>query len=187
MMKLIIGLGNPGKEYERTRHNTGFAVLDEISKTLNIEVNQKKFKSLIGTGNFKGEKVLLMKPQTYMNLSGEALIAAINFYHIEIDNILVIYDDLDLPVGKLRLREEGSAGGQNGIKSIISHIHTQSFKRIRVGIDNNKRIPTADYVLGKVTKDELDEYQNAVLKARDAAIASITNSFNDVMSIYNRK
>ncbi|MEG0095086.1 MAG: aminoacyl-tRNA hydrolase [Erysipelotrichaceae bacterium] len=186
-MKLIIGLGNPGKEYEKTRHNTGFVVLDAVAKELNIEVNQKKFKALIGVGNVKGEKIILMKPQTYMNLSGEALILAIKFYQIDPNDLLIIYDDLDLPVGKIRLREEGSAGGQNGIKSIIAHLHSQAFKRIRVGIDHNKMIPTADYVLGKFRKDELEAYQEAILKARDAAIAFINKPFSDVMSIYNRK
>lgn len=186
-MKLIIGLGNPGKEYEKTRHNTGFLVMDEIGKELNIDINQRKFKSIIGTGKYKGESILLMKPQTYMNLSGEALIQAVKFYQMDIKDILVIYDDLDLPVGKLRLRENGSAGGQNGIKSIINHLHTQEFKRIRVGIDNNKMIPTADYVLGKVRKDEMEDYLNSIQRAKEAAIKFIEMEFNDVMTIYNRK
>ena len=186
-MKLIAGLGNPGREYENTRHNTGFAVMDKIAEALHVDITQKKFNALIQSVNYKGEKVILMKPQTYMNLSGEALIQAVNFYHIDIDDILVIYDDLDLPVGKLRLRENGSAGGQNGMKNIIAHLHTQEFKRIRVGIGNNKLIPTADYVLGKVSKEEIELYEETLVKAKDAALASLTMEFKDVMTRYNRK
>ena len=186
-MKLIVGLGNPGKEYEQTRHNTGFMVLDAIADELQIDVTQKKFKSLIGKGTYRGQSVLLMKPQTYMNLSGEAVRAAFDFYHLELEDILIIYDDLDLPVGKIRLREKGSAGGQNGMKNIINHLHSQEFDRIRVGIGNDKRIPTADYVLGKFRKEELDDHKQAIQIAKDAAIQSIHRPFNEVMSNFNRK
>lgn len=186
-MKLIVGLGNPGKQYEKTRHNTGFMVMDYLSESLHCEINQKKFKALIGQTIVKGEKVLLMKPQTYMNLSGEAVIEAMKFYQIDVDDILVIYDDLDLPVGKIRLREQGSAGGQNGIKNIIAHLHTQEFKRIRVGIDQDRLVVTSDYVLGKIPKAERDLHQDAVKRAGEAAEQFITKPFHDVMGIYNRK
>lgn len=186
-MKLIIGLGNPGKEYENTRHNSGFCVLDAIAKECNVDITQKKFKALIANTRIHTESVLLMKPQTYMNLSGEALIQALNFYHIDIKDILVIYDDLDLPVGKIRLREKGSAGGQNGMKNIIAHLHTQEFNRIRVGIGKDARVPVVDWVLGNIRKDEIDDYNNAIEMARDAAIYSCSHSFTDTMSHFNKK
>lgn len=186
-MKVIIGLGNPGKEYEKTRHNSGFCVMDKIAAACHVDIAQKKFKSLIATTRIQGEQVLLMKPQTYMNLSGEALIEAINFYHIEIKDILVIYDDLDLPVGKIRLREKGSAGGQNGMKNIIQHLHTQEFNRIRVGIGKDARVPVVDWVLGKIRKEELEDYEKATDLAKDAALYALTHSFVDTMSAFNKK
>lgn len=186
-MKLIIGLGNPGKEYEKTRHNTGFCVLDALAKEFNVTIATKKFKALIETVMIHGEKVILMKPQTYMNLSGEAVIQVMNFYQIEKKDILVIYDDLDLPVGKIRLREKGSAGGQNGMKNIIQHLHSQEFSRIRVGIDKNENIPIVDYVLGKIKKEDQVAFQEAINQARDAAIYSINHTFIDTMSAYNKK
>lgn len=186
-MKLIVGLGNPGKEYEMTRHNSGFCVLDAIAKECNVDIGQKKFKALIASTNIGGEKIILMKPQTYMNLSGEAVQEAMNFYKLTSKDILVIYDDLDLPVGKIRLRSQGSAGGQNGMKNIIRHIGTQEFDRIRVGIGKDSRIPVVDWVLGKIRKDELDEYMKAIENAKDAAIYSCTHTFIETMSQFNRK
>lgn len=186
-MKLIIGLGNPGKEYENTRHNSGFRVMDAIAQECQVEITQHKFKALIMQTRIGKEAVLLMKPQTYMNLSGEALIQAINFYHIELKDILVIYDDLDLPVGKIRLREKGSAGGQNGMKNIINHIHTQDFNRIRVGIGKDLRVPVVDWVLGKIRKEEAEDYEKSIEVARDAAIFSCSHSFMDTMSHFNKK
>lgn len=186
-MKLIVGLGNPGKEYENTRHNAGFRVMDAIAEACNAEITQKKFKALIAMTRIAGEQVLLMKPQTYMNLSGEALIEAVNFYRIDTKDLLVIYDDMDMPVGKIRLREKGSAGGQNGMKNIIAHLHTQEFARIRVGIGKDARIPTVDWVLGKIRKEEQEDFQKAVENARDAAIYSLTHTFTDTMSRYNKR
>lgn len=186
-MKIIVGLGNPGKEYENTRHNSGFKVMDEIAKECGVSIEQKKFKALIATTRISGEQVMLMKPQTYMNNSGEALIEAVKFYHVDVDDILVIYDDMDMPIGKIRLREKGSAGGQNGVKSIIAHLHTQDFKRIRVGIGKDARVPVVDWVLGKIRKEDQAEYEKAVANAKDAAIFSITHSFVDTMSNFNKK
>ncbi len=186
-MKLIVGLGNPGKEYENTRHNSGFCVMDELAKECQVQIEQKKFKSLIATTRIHGEQVMLMKPQTYMNNSGEAVIEAVKFYHIDLEDILVIYDDMDMPIGKIRLREKGSAGGQNGVKSIIAHLHTQDFKRIRVGIGKDSRVPVVDWVLGKIRKEELEDYHQAVCMAKDAAIYSISHSFVDTMSRFNKK
>ncbi|MEG0361581.1 MAG: aminoacyl-tRNA hydrolase [Longicatena sp.] len=186
-MKIIVGLGNPGKEYENTRHNSGFKVMEAIANECNVTITQNKFKALIAQTRIGNEAVLLMKPQTYMNLSGEALIQAINFYHVDIKDILVIYDDLDLPIGKVRLREKGSAGGQNGMKNIISHLHTQEFNRIRVGIDKDARVPIVDWVLGKIRKEDSEAYEKAIELARDAAIYSCSHSFMDTMSHFNKK
>ena len=186
-MKLIVGLGNPGKEYEMTRHNSGFCVLDAIAEECRVDVTQKKFKALIANTRISGEAVVLMKPQTFMNLSGEAVRAAMDFYKLSAQDLLVIYDDLDLPVGKIRLRAQGSAGGQNGMKNIIRHIGTQEFDRIRVGIGKDARIPVIDWVLGKIRREELEDYRPAVELARDAAIYSWSHSFMDTMSHFNRK
>ncbi len=186
-MKLIVGLGNPGREYEHTRHNAGFETMDEIAKNVSASITQKKFKALIDKVNLHGESVLLMKPQTYMNNSGEALRAAMDFYHIEPKDLIVIYDDLDLPVGKLRLRQKGSAGGHNGIKSIIAHIKTQEFDRIRVGIDKDARIPTVDWVLGKIRKEDEEAYRASIEQGAKAAIYAIEHSFAEAMNQFNKR
>ena len=154
-MKLIVGLGNPGKQYEETRHNVGFKVIDELSNRLNIELNETKFKGLFGRGMVRGEKVILLKPMTYMNLSGEAVSGLMRYYDISVSDLLVCYDELDLPVGKIRLRYKGSAGGHNGIKSIISLVGTQEFNRIRIGIDRPQPGSNiSDYVLGKFNPED---------------------------------
>ena len=184
-MKLIIGLGNPGKEYERTRHNTGFMVLDRLSEKLNIEISQNKFKGLYGKGKYKGEDVLLLKPQTYMNLSGESVRQVMDFFKISQEDILVVYDDLDMPVGKLRLRQSGSAGGHNGIKNIIFHTGSQNFNRIRVGIDRSKYIKVVDYVLSRFTSEEQEAIEQGVENASDAIIDYLEHGFNHAMNRFN--
>lgn len=187
LVKLIVGLGNPGKEYEETRHNIGFKVIDELSKNLQIPLNETKFKGLFGKGNINGTQVILLKPMTYMNLSGEAVGALMNFYKIPTDELLVIYDELDLPVGKIRLRYKGSAGGHNGIKSIIQHIGTQEFNRIRIGIDRPERgMPVANYVLSKFKKEDLPVMQEMVEKSAKACEEWIEKPFLEVMNIYNQ-
>ncbi|NCU17744.1 aminoacyl-tRNA hydrolase [Pallidibacillus pasinlerensis] len=186
-MKLIVGLGNPGKEYEETRHNIGFKVIDELSKNLQIPLNETKFKGLFGKGNINETQVILLKPMTYMNLSGEAVGALMNFYKIPTEELLVIYDELDLPVGKIRLRYKGSAGGHNGIKSIIQHIGTQEFNRIRIGIDRPERgMPVANYVLSKFKKEDLPVMQEMVEKSAKACEEWIEKPFLEVMNIYNQ-
>ncbi|MCF0110294.1 MAG: aminoacyl-tRNA hydrolase [Erysipelotrichaceae bacterium] len=185
-MKLIVGLGNPDEKYDQTRHNTGFMVMDLISGEMNTPITQKKFNALLGSTTVKGEKVLLMKPLTYMNLSGDAIVAAMNYYHIEPKDLCVIYDDMDLPCGKIRLREQGSAGGHNGMKSIIANLHTDAFPRIRVGIDKHEFADTVDYVLGRFTKEQRELLDPAMEKAAKAAIAFCTMKFQDVMNRYNR-
>ena len=186
-MKLIVGLGNPGREYVHTRHNAGFEVMYAIADHVSADISQKKFKALIDKVRIGNESVLLMKPQTYMNNSGEAVRAAMDFYHLTPQDLLVIYDDMDMPVGRLRLRQKGSAGGHNGIKSIIAHIHTQEFDRIRVGIDKDARIPTVDWVLGKIRKEDEEEYSKAVKLAKDAAVYAMSHSFAETMNQFNKK
>jgi PTH1 family peptidyl-tRNA hydrolase len=186
-VKLFVGLGNPGKQYEQTRHNIGFMVIDELSRQFNIPLDQSKHKGLYGIGFYKGEKVLLLKPMTYMNLSGESIRAIADYYQIDIENIVIIYDDLDLPVGKIRLRQKGSAGGHNGIKSTIAHLGTQEFNRIRLGI---KRPPAGmkvpDYVLGRFSQEEQVEVIDAVKKGAAACDLWLDKPFLQVMNEYNQ-
>ncbi len=184
-MKLIVGLGNPGKEYEKTRHNAGFMCIDKVATACNLCFDTKKFKAELATGFVNGEKVILMKPQTYMNLSGEAVGACVRFYNIPIEDICVLVDDLDLPIGKIRLRVKGSSGGQNGLKNIIAHLGTQEFKRIRIGIGNNKLIDTKDYVLGKISKEDQTLFEDALQRASHAAVDFISKPFERVMGEYN--
>jgi len=187
-MKMIVGLGNPGKQYEQTRHNIGFMVIDELSSSFNIPLTQAKFKGIYGLGVYNGTKVLLLKPLTYMNLSGESIRAVLDYYQIELEDLLVIYDDLDLPVGKIRLRQKGSSGGHNGIKSTVAHLGTQEFNRIRIGIDRPQPgMSVPDYVLGKFRPEERVLVQEAVRKSADACEAWLKKPFIQVMNEYNVK
>ena len=153
---IIVGLGNPGKDYAFTRHNAGFLTLDYLSDKLSVKVNRSKFKSLVCEATICGKRVLLMQPQTFMNNSGEAVSEAARFYKITSENIIVVFDDISLPVGKLRIRKNGSAGGHNGIKSIIAHLGTQDFPRVKIGVGEkpHKEMDLADWVLSKFQKDE---------------------------------
>ncbi|MGG0186006.1 aminoacyl-tRNA hydrolase [Bacillus rhizoplanae] len=185
-MKLIVGLGNPGREYELTRHNIGFMAVDELSKRWNIPLNEQKFKGLFGAGFVNGEKVILLKPLTYMNLSGESIRPLMDYYKIDIEDFVVMYDDLDIPVGKLRLRMKGSAGGHNGVKSTIAHLGTQEFQRIRMGIDRPKNgMKVVDYVLGRFTVDEMPEVERAIKKSADACEEWLKAPFLQVMNTFN--
>ncbi|MED4204781.1 aminoacyl-tRNA hydrolase [Neobacillus mesonae] len=186
-MKLIVGLGNPGKQYENTRHNVGFEVVEELSSRLNIPLTQSKHKGLYGIGQVSGEKVLLLMPLTYMNLSGESIRAVADYYQIDLKDILIIYDDLDLPVGKIRLRQKGSPGGHNGIKSTVAHLGTQVFNRIRIGIDRpDTGMSVPDYVLGRFRPEEQPEIESAVKKSADACEAWLNKPFLQVMNEYNQ-
>ena len=179
-MKVVIGLGNPGKQYEKTRHNVGFLILDEVAKRLNIQVNTRKFKALIGEGFVNMEKVIFVKPQTYMNLSGEAVLEILNYYNLDESDLFVITDDLDLELGKLRLRDKCLASGQKGVQNIIDRLGTQNFLRLKVGIGNNKMIETKDYVLGKLDKD------TPVQKAADCVVDYLEGMpLLDLMNRYN--
>lgn len=185
-MKIIVGLGNPGKQYAATRHNIGFHVIDELSKRLDIPLTQSKFNGMYGIGHVGTEKVMLLKPLTYMNLSGECIVPMMDYYEVNDDEIVVIYDDLDLQVGKLRLRQKGSAGGHNGIKSIIQHLGSQEFNRIRIGVDrpkNGMKVP--DYVLSNFSEDEKIEMIHAVKNSANACEDWVTKKFLDVMNTYN--
>ncbi|MBM7694560.1 PTH1 family peptidyl-tRNA hydrolase [Peribacillus deserti] len=185
-MKVIIGLGNPGKQFDGTRHNIGFEVIDELSSKWGIPLNQAKHKGIYGTGLVKGEKVLLLKPLTYMNLSGESISAVLNFYKLTSQDMVVIYDDLDLPPGKIRLRQKGSAGGHNGIKSTIAHLGTQEFNRIRVGIGrptDGRSVP--DFVLNRFIKEERDLMSKVVDICAEACENWLENDFLKVMNKFN--
>ncbi|GHU40092.1 peptidyl-tRNA hydrolase [Clostridia bacterium] len=153
---VLVGLGNPGKQYENTRHNAGFAVIDALAKEYGISLKEKKFHAILGRGVIAGHRVLLLKPQTFMNKSGEAIAAALKFYNSEPEGrLIVIYDDISLPPGKLRIRTKGSAGGHNGIKNIIAHMKTQEFLRIKIGVgEKPKEWDLIDYVLGHFSKEE---------------------------------
>lgn len=186
-MKLIVGLGNPGKEYEETRHNIGFKVIDLLSRKLDIPLANTKFKGIYGMGMKNGERVILLKPMTFMNLSGEAVRPIMDYYDIEPENLLVIYDELDLPVGKIRLRYKGSSGGHNGLKSIISHIGTQEFNRIRIGIGRPELgVTTVDHVLGKFRKQEKGLVDETISRAAEASVLWLEKPFLEVMNIYNK-
>ncbi|HHT7222039.1 TPA: aminoacyl-tRNA hydrolase [Bacillus cereus] len=185
-MKLIVGLGNPGREYELTRHNIGFMAIDELAKRWNISLKEQKFKGVFGAGFVNGEKVILLKPLTYMNLSGESIRPLMDYYKIDVEDFVVMYDDLDIPVGKLRLRMKGSAGGHNGVKSTISHLGTQEFQRIRMGIDRPKNgMKVVDYVLGRFTSEEIPDVNHSIEKAADACEEWLNKPFLQIMNTFN--
>ncbi len=188
-MYIIAGLGNPDKQYEGTRHNAGFDVMDRIADKYNISVDGRKHRAFIGKGIIAGQKVILAKPQTYMNLSGESILSLVDYYKADVEReLLIIYDDISLETGQLRIRAKGSAGGHNGIKNIIAHLGTQVFPRIKVGVGEKPQgYDLADYVLGHFSKAErelMDEgYDNAVR----AAEMIISGRMNEAMNEFNRK
>lgn len=184
-MKLIVGLGNPGKKYEKTRHNAGFCVVERLCEKLNVQLDKSKCKAIYGIYRFNGDKIIIAEPQTYMNLSGEAVVSLMRFYDIDIKDVIIIHDDLDLPLGKIRIRYQGSCGGQNGMRNIIDLTGTSVINRIRIGISKDDKIDTIDYVLGKFSKDEQDLFNTAIDKASDALIYSFNHNFEEVMSKFN--
>lgn len=186
-MKLIVGLGNPGLDYEHTRHNVGFDVVDILAEDFNVEINKSGFKGLYCKFTFDGETVYILKPMTYMNLSGESVKAFVDYYHINIQDIVVVSDDLALLPGSLRLRENGSSGGHNGLKSIINCLGTQEFKRIRIGVGEPKN-DVVDYVLGKPQvedKEKIEEIYDRAVKAIENYIKE--GNFNKTASLFNVK
>ena len=186
-MFIIAGLGNPGKKYERTRHNMGFMALDLLADKYGIKVDRLKFKALTGEGRIEGKKVLLVKPQTYMNLSGESIRDVMNFYKEPIENLIVIYDDIDIPEGSLRIRSGGSAGTHNGMRNIIYLLGEDGFPRIRVGIGGERKSDLVDYVIGKVTEAEAEPLWEALNKAAAAAADIVINDVTHAMQEYNIK
>lgn len=181
-MFLIVGLGNPGKEYDGTRHNIGFAAIDYIADKYNIELNRVKFKGVFGEGFIDNKKVILLKPTTYMNLSGESIREVINFYKISNEEIIVLYDDISLEVGRLRIREKGSHGGHNGIKSIIDNLGTDVFPRVKIGVGAPKG-NLVSHVLGKFDNEEV-EILKETIKASSEATSIIIKS--DIKSAMNK-
>ena len=188
-MFIIAGLGNPDRQYEGTRHNAGFDVIDRIAEKYNIAVDTKKHRACIGKGIIGGQKVILAKPQTYMNLSGESIRSLVDYYKIDEENeLLVVYDDISLDVGQLRIRAKGSAGGHNGIKNIIAHLGTEVFPRIKVGVgEKPKGYDLADYVLGHFSKAERERMEEGYDNAVRAAEMIVTGQLNEAMNEFNRK
>ncbi len=187
-MYLIAGLGNPTKEYDKTRHNVGFSVIDVLADRHRIDVSERKFKGLCGRGVIEGQKVILIKPQTFMNLSGESIRAAMDYYKIAPEEIIVIYDDISLDPGQLRIRLKGSAGGHNGIKNIIAHLGTQEFPRIKVGVGAKPpRMDLADYVLSRFGSGEQKLMDEAFQEAAEAVSAMLTDGAERAMNHYNAK
>ncbi len=188
-MFIIAGLGNPTKEYEGTRHNVGFEVIDRIAEKYNISVDTKKHRALLGKGIISGRKVILAKPQTYMNLSGESIRSLIDYYKADEEHeLLVIYDDISLDVGQLRIRAKGSAGGHNGIKNIIACLGTQVFPRIKIGVGEKPRgYDLADYVLGHFSKAEQEKMEEGYREAVQAAEIIVSGELEAAMNEYNRR
>lgn len=186
-MKLIVGLGNPGKEYENTRHNAGFRFIDSYAKAKNLSFNKEKFNGLYTDFLQNGEKIILLKPQKYMNLSGEVIKAYLDFFKIEVNNMLIIVDDLDTEVGKIKLRYKGSSGGHNGLKNIENHLKTQDYKRLKIGISNDKNKDSIDYVIGKVPVEELNLMNSVNKKAESLIDDFLSMNFDNVMNKYNSK
>lgn len=187
-MYLIAGLGNPSKTYEGTRHNIGFTMIDAIGEKFDIDVTTKKHKALVGRGVIEGMRVILAKPQTYMNLSGESVREIADFYKIEPENIIIIYDDISLDVGQLRIRKKGSAGGHNGIKNIIAQLGTSEFPRIKVGVGNKPEgWDLADYVLSKYSKAEQEALEEAADGVIGAVKLMVMDEIEAAMNRYNAK
>ena len=188
-MYIIVGLGNPGKEYQNTRHNIGFDVIDEIAERNNIAMGEKKHKAIIGKGLVAGQRVILVKPQTFMNLSGESVRDAIDFYKVdEKTELIVISDDISLDVGQIRIRKKGSAGGHNGLKNIILHLGHDEFQRVKMGVgEKPKGYDLADYVLGHFSKEEREIMDESAGRAAKAIEVMLTEGADAAMNLYNKK
>lgn len=184
-MYIIVGLGNPGKQYEHTRHNVGFLTIDDLADKHNIKVNKIKHKALIGEGFIGREKVLLVKPQTFMNLSGRSVREIIEYYKVDPDKLIVIYDDVDIEVGKVRIRKKGSAGTHNGMRSILYDIQTDLFPRVRIGIGKDERIELGSYVLSKFKKEEIDAIKKSIIDSAQAVEVFIQHGIDKAMNEYN--
>ncbi len=185
-MYLIVGLGNPEPEYSKTRHNMGFDVINELSKRYKIEVERSGFQALYGTGMIEDNKVILCKPQTYMNLSGDSIVEIKDYYKIPTEKIIVVYDDIDTEVGSIRIKKKGSSGGHNGMKSIIYRLNTEEFCRIRIGIGSPEfREDLMEYVISKLSNDNYKELQEGIYKGADAVYELLKNGVNNTMNKFN--
>lgn len=184
-MYVIVGLGNPGKKYEQTRHNMGFITIDYLAESLGVKVNKIKHKALVGETRLSGHKVLLVKPQTFMNLSGDSLREIVNFYKVEHHKLLVIYDDLDIELGTIRIRKKGSAGTHNGMRSIIQQLGFDDFPRIRIGIGSNGDKDIINYVIGGFSKAEVKPLEAAVKQAGKAIECFVAEDIEKAMNKYN--
>ena len=185
-MYLIVGLGNPEEDYSKTRHNMGFNVVNKIAKKYGIEINKRKFDSLYGEGIIENEKVILLKPQTYMNLSGKAIIQVVNFYKIPLENICVIYDDMDIEPGIIKIRKKGGAGSHNGMKSVVAELNSEDFARIRVGIGTPKfKDDSINYVIGAIPEEEVKVLDEGTTKAADAMISILKDGIDNAMNKFN--
>lgn len=183
-MIIIVGLGNPGREYNNTRHNIGFEAINYIADKYNIDIDREKFKGVYGEGVIGGQKVILLKPTTYMNLSGESVRAIMDFYKLTQDEIIILYDDISLPVGRLRIRDKGSAGGHNGIKSIISNLGTDKFSRIKIGVGESKG-DLVKHVLGQFSKKDSEVLQDVLSTAISATETIIESDIKEAMNKFN--
>lgn len=185
-MKLIVGLGNPTPQYDKTRHNVGFAVIDHLMNEYGIALDTAKHKGFYGKGRIAGESVILLKPMTYMNLSGESVVQVANYYKVAPKDVIVVYDDINLDVGRLRIREKGSAGGHNGIKNIIAHLGTDEFPRIRVGVGMKPpKMDLADYVLSRFSKEEEALMEEGYERAAKAMELMVEDEISQAMNLYN--
>ena len=183
-MYLIVGLGNPEEEYSKTRHNMGFNAINKIAEQYGIKVTKNKFQGLYESALIEGEKVILLKPQTYMNLSGESIREFANFYKLEDDEIIVVYDDISLDIGRLRIREKGSAGGHNGIKSIIQNLGGDKFPRVKVGVGQPKD-NLVNHVLGKFSKEDREHIEKVIPVVSDAIVEIVRNDAKESMNKFN--
>lgn len=187
-MFIIAGLGNPGKEYENTRHNAGFMAIDALADKLRVDLTERKHRAYCAKAVVGGEKVLLLKPQTYMNSSGESIRSAVDFYKVEPDHVIIIYDDINLEPGQLRIRAKGSAGGHNGIKSIIAHLGTQDFPRVRVGVGQKpEKVDLVNYVLSHFSQGERKLMEEASKEAAEAVCEILTVGIDRAMNAHNMK
>lgn len=184
-MYLIVGLGNPEKDYSNTRHNMGFDVINKISEKYNIDVNKSKFKGLYGTGIINDEKVMLLKPQTFMNLSGESVKEVVDYYKVDLEKVLIIYDDMDLEPGMIRIRKSGGPGTHNGMKSVVHYLNSQNFPRIRVGIGKPEDDNFMEYVIGAISEEDKKCLVNGVDKAFEATVAILENNIDFAMNKFN--
>lgn len=186
-MYVVVGLGNPGERYAQTKHNIGFITIDYLAEQHNIKVNKIKHKAVIGEGTIGGEKVLLVKPSTFMNLSGQSVMEIMNFYKVPIENLIVIYDDIDLPVGKVRIRQSGSSGTHNGMRNIIYLLNNQGYPRIRIGVGKQPDyMDLGDYVMTKFNEEEKPLIRDAVKNSALAVEEIVKNGINTAMNKYNK-